>query len=118
MKNWMPALSRLFGHEHRGYRAARLLLGVGLEAQLVQAAAAVLRALRRILRQRIAALDDAHRNHAMESRPVVGAFTRTGDEVRHVIGGRVAEQVEHDHALTGLEHRLLVAQLGRLTAWM
>ena len=31
-------------HEHRGHRAARVLLGVGLEAQLAQAAGAVLRA--------------------------------------------------------------------------
>jgi hypothetical protein len=100
-------------HEHRRDRAARVLLAVRLEAKHPEPSRAVLRRLRRVLRDRIAALDDPHRNHAMKGRPVVGAFARARDEVGDVVGSRVREQVEHDRPMRGLEDGLLALQLFR-----
>ncbi len=113
MKNCEPALSRRPGTSTADTAPRVCFSAFGLEAQHAEAAGAVLRRLRRILRDRIAALDDAHRDHAMERRPVVGALARARDEVRDVVRRRVRQQVEHDRPVRRLEHGLLVLQLGR-----
>ena len=116
MKNWLPPLSRLFGTSTADTAPRVCFSAFGSKRSWFKPAAAVLRALRRILRQRIAALDDPHRDHAMEHRAVVRAFPRPRDEVRHVVRRGVGQQVEHDRALAGLENRLLVAKLRRPAA--
>src|SRR5204863_8391037 len=99
--------------ERRRDGAPRHLLGVALEAQLAHAACAVARALRWVLRERIAALDDAVRDHAVEDRSVVRALARTRDEMRHVIWRGIREQIEHDRSHARLQHGLLVLKLRR-----
>ncbi len=100
-------------NQHRRHRAARVLLLVDLGLQAIQAAGAVATLGIGILRQRIAALDDALTNHAVEDGAVVAAVARGLDEVRDVIGRAIGEQVEHDRSRGRFDHRLLVAQFVR-----
>jgi hypothetical protein len=72
-----PAAVTIAWHQHRRHGTARVLFTVRFEAELAKSASTVLRRLRRILRQWIAALDDPHRDHAVERGPVVRALTRT-----------------------------------------
>jgi hypothetical protein len=101
------------GHEHRRHSAARVLLGVALEAQHAEPALPVLRRLTGILRQRIPALDDAHGDYTVERRAVVGALARARHEMRDVVRRRVVQQVENDGPVARLEHGLFVLDLGR-----
>ena len=112
MKNCEPALSRRPGTSTADTAPRVCFSAFGSKRSSFEPAGAVLRRLRRILRQRIAALDDAHRDHAVERRAVVGALAGAGDEVRHVVGRGLGQQVEHDRAEAGLDHGLLALELG------
>ena len=90
MKNCAPALSGLSGTQHGGDRAAEMLALVGFALQPVQAAGAVERGLGGILRERIAALDDAHGHGAMEHGAVVGAGLGLIQHVADMIGAAAA----------------------------
>jgi hypothetical protein len=89
-----------------------VLLVVRLEREDAKPAGAVLRLLRRVLRQRIAALDDAHRDDAVKHRAVVGALRGERDEMPHVIRRRIREQVENNRPHARLEDGLLVLDVG------
>ena len=102
---------RLARPQHRRHRAADVLQVVGAELQDAEPAGAVLRLLRRILRQRIAALDQAAQDGAVERRAVVGALLGQLHQVADVIGRGVGQQLDHDVAEAGRDDRLLVAHL-------
>ena len=75
-------------------RVAGSLLDLGL--QHTQAAGAVELRLRRILRERIAALDDPQPDHPMKRRPVVGPLARQLDEVADMIRREIGPQVDDE----------------------
>ena len=83
-------------------------LGFALEP--VQAAGAVLRGLGRILRERVAALDDSHRHRTVEHGAVVGTCFGLVEHVADVVGGRRGVQLDDDGAERGLEDDLLVLE--------
>ena len=102
---------RLARPQHRRHRAAHVLEIVGAELQDAEAAGPVLRLLRRILRQRIAALDQAAQDGAMEGGAVVGALLGQLHQVADMVGRGVGQQLDHDVAEAGRDHRLLVPHL-------
>src|SRR5439155_26346757 len=67
--------------DHRRHRPARVLLAVALGTQHHQAAAAVRVGLRRIFRERIAALNNRVFDHAVKGRAGIAAVLRRLDEV-------------------------------------
>ena len=111
---------RLVGHTHEELRAAAVAdrsvaaprpprrasraSRAELRLQDAEPARAVERGLRRILRQRIAALDDGERDHAMKRRPVVRALARelheVADVIRREIGRRSMMNVPGDVSTT------------------
>ena len=93
-----PAAVRPARLEHRRHRAARRALRAELRLQHAEPAGAVQLRLGRILRQRIAALDDAEPDDAMEDRPVVGAVARQLDEVADVIRREVRPQIDDERS--------------------
>ncbi len=78
---------RLAGNADRGDHAALVLEVAELAGELVEAAGAPEFARRfRIFQQRVAALNDAVRHHAMEGAAVVESLARERDEVLDVLG--------------------------------
>ena len=112
MKNCEPALSRRPGTSTADTAPRVCFSAFGSKRSWFEPAGAVPGGLGRILRQRVAALDDAHRDDAVERRAVVGTFARPHDEVRHVVGRGVGQQVEHHRAEARLDHGLLALQVG------
>ena len=91
-----PAAVGLARLQHRRHRAARRRLAADLGLQHTQPAGAVQLRLRRILRQRIAALDDAQPDHAVKGRSVVGPFAGELHEVADMIRREIRAQVDHE----------------------
>ena len=125
---YLPVERRLIGHAHEELRAAavrlarlqhgrhgaaRLRLAADLRLQHTQPARAVQLRLRRILRQRIAALDDPQPDHAMERRPLVGPLARQLDEVADVVRREIRPQIDDERPGRRVNDRLLVGHLGR-----
>ena len=77
MKNCAPRAVGLAGHDHGGHRAPRHLRRARLLFHRVQSAACRIGSrFGRILRQRIAALHHAARDHPVKDRPLVAARHR------------------------------------------
>ncbi len=112
MKNCEPALSRRPGTSTAETAPRVCFSALGSKRSSLSPPVPYLADLRRILRQRVAALDDAHRDDAVERRAVVGALAGADDEVRHVVGRGIGQQVEHHRAQAGLDHRLLALEIG------
>ncbi len=107
---------RLARLQHGRHRAARVLLRDSPERapsgfNTPKPARAVERLLRRILRQRIAALHDPPEHRAMERRPRVRALLGQLHEVADVIRRALGQQLNHDRAGRGLDDSLLVLHL-------
>jgi len=98
---------RLAGHLNGRDRALGELLVGDLGLELIQPAGTVFVSRARVLRHRVAALDDAVAHHAMEARAVEAALPRGLDEQRHVIRRLVGEQVPDNRPGRRLEHGLL-----------
>ena len=111
MKNCVPALSALPGISVAD-TAPRVCFSSGhLGLQQVEAAGSVPGARSRILRHRIAALDDPVLDHSKERRAVVTAGLGGLDEERHVVRRLVGEQVHDDRPGRGVEDGLLLPAL-------
>ena len=112
-KNCLPPLSLL-----EGRRAAatvpRANGPVGeLGREQAEAARPVLRGLRRVLRERVAALDDPARDDAVERRAVVAAGLRGLDEERGVLRRDLGQQPDREPALGRLDDGLGPGRHGR-----
>ena len=106
------AAVRLVGLQHRGDRAARRRLAVDLGPQHTQSSGAIKLRLRRILRERIAALDDPQPDHPVKRRPLVGPLARQLDEVADVVRREIGPQVDDERPGRRVNDRLLVGHLG------
>src|SRR5262249_49180816 len=71
-----------------------------------QAARPVQRLFGRVLRERIAALDDTARDDAVEGGPVVAALLGGGHEVLHVGGCDLGQQLDREGTGGGLDRYL------------
>ena len=111
MKELRAAAVGIPAADDRRHRAARVLLRVPLGSKHAEPARAVRIGLRRILRQRIAALHDPLPHDAMERRPRVRSVLRVLDEEPDVIRRGLRKQVDDDRAEIGLDHGLLVPHL-------
>jgi hypothetical protein len=77
----------------------------------VHAAGPVLRRLRGILRERIATLDDAQFDDAMERGAVIGPVASLFHEEAHVVGRGVGQKFEHERTLRCVDHCLFPRHL-------
>ena len=123
----LPRQRRLFGDAHeelraaavrlprpqrRAHRAARERLRAVFRLQHAEPARSrPAPLLRRILRQRIAPLDDPVPHDAMERRVRVRPLARQLHEVADVVRRQVRPQIDDERARGGLDHRLLARHL-------
>ena len=108
-KNWAPPLSGPIRLQHGRDRSARRVLGAELGRQHAKAARPIELRFRRILRQRIAALDDGEPDHAVEDRAVEGSLPGELDEVADVIRRKIRTQAD-DELAGGRRHDCLLSR--------
>src|SRR5688572_29049545 len=82
---------RIAATDHGRHGSARIFFRVPLSSQHTESAGAVRLRLRRIFRERIAALDDALSNHSMKDCAVVQTVLRVLDEIPDVVRRRLRE---------------------------
>ncbi len=103
----------LIGNARGGNRAPLVLQAADFGGQQVEAAGAPESAGRfGVLEQRIAALNDAVRDHAKEGAAVVIPLAGQGEELRHVFGRLVRGEFEAEGAEIGSHHRFEVVGRG------
>jgi hypothetical protein len=94
------------GLENGGHGPARHGARRELGLEQAQPARPIERLLGRVLRERVAALDDPARHEAMEGRAVEPARARGLGEMAHVTGSEVGEHPYRERAVRGLDHGL------------
>ena len=101
-----PGAVHAGGPAHGRHRAANEGPVRELGLQQTEAARPVLRGLGRVLRERIAALDDPAHDDAVEGRAVVAAGLRRLHEERRVLRRDLGQQPDREAALRRLDHGL------------
>jgi hypothetical protein len=90
-----------------GHRPAGERRGPRLGLHHVLSACAVLRALGRILRERVASLHHPVPHHRVKRRAVVAPFLRDFREIRHLVRRRLGRQIDDERAERGFNDGLL-----------